>query len=317
MREDRSCCRLLSLLLLSMVLAGCASATPLTSLAGGNTGQIAFQSITLPGTEIILSKEGKPAVAWGTLNFPSAQADRVPAVILVHSCFGAGPVDAEWARQLNDMGIATLRLDSFTGRGIREVCTAQRINTGSMLADAYRALELLTTHPRIDPTRIAIMGFSRGGRIALWASQTRFQRLWNPGSHQFAAYLAFYPSACYVQLFEEEQVSGGPIRIFIGSADDATPVEPCRRYVDRMRRAGRDVVLIEYPGAPHSFDNPMFAPRFFPLYVSAARCTFVEQAPGQFVDETRGALPVLTLHASPSVIPRATMLAPIARPSRT
>ncbi len=191
------------------------------------------------------------------------------------------------------MGLASFLLDSLSGRGIREVCTGGdgRINNASLVADAYRALELLATHPRIDASRIAIMGFSYGGRVAVWASHTRFQQLWNPsGSHKFAAYLAFYPISCYVKLLDEEQVSGGPIRIFHGVADDAVPISRCREYVEGMRRAGKDVALVEYPGALHSFDNPGVpgAAKFYPKHLNPGQCTFVERPDGQLIDQDSG-----------------------------
>ena len=32
---------------------------------------------------------------------------------------------------------------------------------------------------------------------------------------------------------------------------------PCRPYFERLRAAGRDVKLTEYPDAQHSYDNPL------------------------------------------------------------
>lgn len=51
------------------------------------------------------------------------------------------------------------------------------------------------------------------------------------------------------QLRFPQDVSAAPIRQFHGAADDYTPVAPCRAYFERLRAAGRDVLLTENPGA--------------------------------------------------------------------
>ena len=158
------------------------------------------------------------------------------------------------------MGIATFLLDGFTGRGIVETTTDQfQFGTLTMINDAYRALELLAKHPRIDPTRIGLFGGSRGGRVALYASLKRFQRMYATSGTEFAVYLPFY-APCSTSYVDEIDVVDRPIRLFHGTADDAAPIAPCRSYVERLRKAGKDVELTEYAGAHHGFDNPRAAP---------------------------------------------------------
>jgi acetyl esterase/lipase len=62
-----------------------------------------------------------------------------------------------------------------------------------MILDLYRSLAVLAGHPRIDPNRIAVMGFSRGGQAALYGTLKRFHKLWNPTGIDPAAYIALYP----------------------------------------------------------------------------------------------------------------------------
>ena len=152
------------------------------------------------------------------------------------------------------MGVATFVVDSFTARGIANTVYDQsQLGRLAMTIDAYRALDLLSKHPRIDPTRIALMGFSRGGQPTLYASLKRFQKMHAAAGQEFAAYVPFY-AACGTTYLEDEDVTGKPIRLFHGSADDYVPVAPCRAYAARLKAAGKDVVLTEYAGAGHVFD---------------------------------------------------------------
>jgi dienelactone hydrolase len=231
--------------------------------------------------------EGNPTIVSGILTIPLSTG-QVPAVIITHGCSGIGPSELGWADRLNDLGMATFVVQSFGGRNIPGICTGRyTINIASVLVDAYHALDLLAAHPRINAAQIAIMGFSFGGRTALWTSQARFQERYGKGTTTFAAHLAFYPSTCYIQLAEEDRITGGPIRIFHGAADNWTPIDQCKAYIERLRRAGKDAALYEYADALHGFDNGYLGRAVMPDALSPKNCTFVEQE-GRIIDSATG-----------------------------
>jgi dienelactone hydrolase len=278
---------------LTAVIAGLLAGAPVvagTGIGAAEHPRLRFESMTLSEPQFLTgAKEGQPVVIWGDLYLPAQRDERFPGVILVHGSGGVGTHEKRWANELTGTGVAVFILDSFSGRGIDETAVDQsQLSLGAMIVDAYRALERLAAHPQVDPGRIAVMGFSRGGYVSLYASLIRFQRLHAPAHAEFAAYLAFYPF-CNASFLEDEQVSDRPIRIFHGAADDYTPIGPCREYAERLRRTGRDVQLIEYPGARHAFDNPRRVPTLYlPLLVNPSRCFFVEQTPGVVVHRDSG-----------------------------
>ncbi len=72
--------------------------------------------------------------------------------MLVHGAGGVGLHVDRWAEELRQVGVATFVLDWFTGRDIIGTTEDQaQINHLAPIGDTYRALELLATHPRIDP----------------------------------------------------------------------------------------------------------------------------------------------------------------------
>src|SRR5574341_1914254 len=131
-------------LLVLLWAAACAPVSPATTHDLGEAGRISFWSLTLDMRQFLSGAAGgAPAEVWGELQFPRREARRVPAVILVHSAAGAGPHEWRWAKELNGIGVATLVLDSFSGRGLRNIRELP-LQFSPILAimDAYQALEL-------------------------------------------------------------------------------------------------------------------------------------------------------------------------------
>ncbi len=217
----------------------------------------AIETLTLTDQQFLTGdKNGKAVTIAGQLRFPQGASGRLPAVMLLHGSGGPNAGHELWAKTFNEMGIASFLVDSFSGRGLTSTSTNQALlGRLNMILDAYRGFDVLAGHPRIDPARIAVMGFSRGGQSALYSSLKRFQQMWNPRA-AFAAHIPLYAS-CNATLIGDTDLSPVPIRQFHGAADDYVPVAPCRAYFERLRAAGRDVQLAEYADAHHSYDNPL------------------------------------------------------------
>ena len=96
----------------------------------------------------------------------------------MHGSGGMGG-NVDYSSQLTASGIATFAINYFTGRGIENTNADQgKLPPLAEIIDIYKALALLGKHPRIDPNRIAVMGFSRGAQAALYSSLLRFQKMY-------------------------------------------------------------------------------------------------------------------------------------------
>jgi dienelactone hydrolase len=249
-----------------------------------------LQSVTLSDADFLNGKkDGVRVILAGVLRLPKLGPEKLPAVVLLHGSGGVGGSGGmidEWSRELNEIGIATFAVDSFSGRGIIETVTDQtRLGRLNMIIDAYRALDLVSKHRQIDASRIAVMGFSRGGQSSLYSSLIRFQKMHGPaGGLEFAAHIGLY-APCGTTYRGDDDVAK-PIRLLHGTADDYVPIGPCRAYVDRLSKLGKDIRLIEYPDAHHVFDAPAFKePRKIAAAPTTRRCLMVEGDEGTVLNQ--------------------------------
>jgi dienelactone hydrolase len=195
-----------------------------------------------------------PQQLQGLLRRPEG-AGPFPAVVLLHSCNGNWQkLDERWGRQIAPWGYVTLTVDSFGPRGIDNTCGNG--TPTDMAFDAYRALDFLVRQHAVDPDRVAVLGLSQGGWLAL--SSVEHGVVEHSSSNKFRAAVAFYPNCRTIQ--------GNltvPALIMIGELDDWTSAEGCRRLAEgsddygvARRREGAPIRLIVYPGAWHAFDSP-------------------------------------------------------------
>ncbi len=141
------------------------------------------------------------------MNFPAnAPEKNAPVVVLLHGWGGIKDTNEHWLKVFNNMGLATFMVDSaWARRNCKKdnnykkaipFCAAR--NKGmNRIIDGYRALELLSKHPRIDPDKIGCLGISLGARGCLHLNVKRFQKMWGTPGLDYAASVPMYP-ACNV-----------------------------------------------------------------------------------------------------------------------
>jgi len=255
--------RLLFALALGLICIQSATAgSPVNSLSNGKTGSISFESIpTISMNQFLAGTAGqKSTVISGSLNLPNNVEKPVPAVVILHGAGGVHRNEKDWASRLRRIGLATFIVNSNKRPSCRKApgaleATCYDSNQGMVnIVDAYRALELLSTHPLIESGRIAVMGFSVGGKASLYSSVKRFQQLWGASEHEFAAFVSFYP-ACNIRFDKDEDVSNKPIRVFHGAQDEWSSPSVCKEYIDLLIAAGNDVEITVYDKAHHGFDS--------------------------------------------------------------
>jgi len=206
-----------------------------------------------------VSSSPAPLVAY---LFEPASHGPHPAVVMLHGCGGAyardGALNARhrmWGELLAANGYVALMLDSFSSRGVKELCTqkfAERtLKEADRVGDAYAALAFLRGRSEVDARRVAVLGWSHGGGTVL-ATITR------PPTEGagFARAVAFYPG-CTARARRPAAFSPyAPLLVLIGESDDWTPAAPCEALSSAVRERGGPMEIVTYPGTYHDFDNP-------------------------------------------------------------
>ena len=213
--------------------------------------------VTIPSAGISSTPEAIVAYL-----FKPAGSGPHPAVVMMHGCGGAydskGTLGARhlmWGEHLASHGYVALMLDSFSSRGIKTLCTIKfnerTLKEADRVGDAYAALAWLRQQGNVDAKRIAVLGWSHGGGVAM-----------DTISHEpedgdgFKAAVSFYPGCTARNKRADKFHPYAPLLILIGASDDWTPAAPCKALTDSVAAQGKPMSIVLYPNSYHDFDNP-------------------------------------------------------------
>ncbi len=196
---------------------------------------------------------------------PAVGAGARPVVLALHGCGGLhdtqGRLSARYreaAQRLHAEGYGVLLLDSFSARGLREICRTRyrerSLTVAARAQDARAALAWLAAQPEVDRRRIGVLGWSNGATTALNLLE---QRAGHPaaGEPPVAGVALFYPGCGPLQR-RRAALESVPLLMQLGALDDWTPPAPCVELAHRLQGLpGGDVTLRVYEGSYHGFDG--------------------------------------------------------------
>lgn len=188
-------------------------------------------------------------------------SDARPVIVALHGCGGLytakGTLDdrhVDYARRWLAQGWHVLLVDSFSGRGRREIChepAAQRtIRVTTRRDDVNAALGWLAGRSDVDARHVALMGWSHGGSTVL---RTIDAPQWPLAP---AAAIAMYPG-CTDALKKRTYAPAVPLLLLVGADDDWTPPQPCAALAQRLQATpgSAPVQFVSYADSYHGFDR--------------------------------------------------------------
>jgi dienelactone hydrolase len=182
-------------------------------------------------------------------------AAKAPAVAIFHGCGGVGQNNARMAELLKSWGYVALVVDSFSSRGLKDVCGR---NWPTQADAEKRAIDIdaaglwLGTQEFVKPSQHAFIGYSYGGGVGLLRTLSARTDIRVPSGWRAA--ILVYPDCGLGEAIGAKLRPRLPTLIAMGALDDWTPVAQCQALLDRIV-AGRELVETQvYPNAHHSFD---------------------------------------------------------------
>lgn len=179
-----------------------------------------------------------------------------PAVALFHGCGGVGVNNTRMAQLLQSWGYVALVVDSFTSRGLKDVCGRNwpsQADAEKRAVDIDAAEAWLNAQDYVSPqVETAFMGYSYGGGVGLLRALHARTDIRVPSGWRAA--ILVYPDCGLGEAMGPKLRPRLPTMLAMGALDDWTPASQCQALLDRIAVDRELVETRIYPGAHHSFD---------------------------------------------------------------
>jgi dienelactone hydrolase len=215
-----------------------------TLIVAPSLGEVKTQKVDYRDGDVVLV---------GYLTYDDAIEGKRPGVLVCHEWWGNNEYSRERAEQLAGLGYVAFALDMYgDGRTTEdpkkagEMAGIVRSDGALVRRRAGAGLKVLAESPRVDPERIAAIGYCMGGTVALELARS---------GADLAAVVCFHGG-----LGTKEPAKAGAIKgkvlVCNGAEDEFVPDQERVGFEKEMKDADVDYVFIDYAGAVHAFTNP-------------------------------------------------------------
>ncbi|MBI4848733.1 MAG: dienelactone hydrolase family protein [Nitrospirae bacterium] len=176
-----------------------------------------------------------------------------PGILVVHEWWGPGDFVRDRAKKLAEIGYTALAVDMYgdgkqaatqeeAAKYAKSVTEKPEVRKARFLA----AMNLLKQQETVDPDKIAVIGYSFGGNIALEMARAGVD---------LKGVVTFY-GGLSTNNPAQPGVVKAKILVCQGEKDWYVPVLYVTEFEQEMKKANVDYKLITYPVAEHGFSNP-------------------------------------------------------------
>lgn len=191
-------------------------------------------------------------VLQGVMAYDDAATGKRPGVLVVHEWWGLNDYVRSRVKQLAELGYVAFALDMYgkdvwtTDPNKAKELSGHLRGTPLLRERAAAGLEVLRRHERVDPRRIAAIGYCFGGTTVLELAYS---------GAEVAGVVSFHGGLTAPRPEDLGRINAR-ILVLHGADDAFVSSEAIAAFKDGMRQAGADWQMVYFGGTVHSFTNP-------------------------------------------------------------
>jgi dienelactone hydrolase len=191
-------------------------------------------------------------VMRGFLAYNDALKGKRPGVLVVHEWWGLNDFAKQIAAKLAGLGYVALAADMYgngrttTDRAEAAKLASLRENSQLLRARATAALKALADNPRVDPKRLAAIGYCFGGTTVLELAYS---------GADLAGVVSFHGGLPKTTPDELKRIKAA-LLVLHGADDSHVTAADITAFEQAMRQAKADWQIVWFGGAVHGFTNP-------------------------------------------------------------